>query len=201
MTMKLLAHSRLDDAALIAESLHRPEAFAGLNDRHATGIHRFVARRLGQHAADDVVAETFLAAFRRRDRYELDRADAAPWLYGIATRVIGRRRRSEVRMWRAISRSAAPVTDDEIDLIDDRLVAAGARRALADSIARLSAHDRDVLLLVAWAELSYEEVATALEIPIGTVRSRLNRARQQLRSELNRLQPRSPTEELCNERP
>jgi RNA polymerase sigma factor (sigma-70 family) len=84
--------------------------------------------------------------------------------------------------------------------IEDRLTASGTHRALAGAIACISAQDRDVLLLVAWAELSYEEVGLALEIPIGTVRSRLNRARRQVRAELDRLQPRALTEELCHER-
>ena len=199
--MPALPNSREHDAALISESLHRPEAFAALYDRHAAGIHRFAARRLGDHAADDVVAETFLAAFRLRERYDLHRTDARPWLYGIASRVVGRQRRSEVRMWRAISRSGVdPYTDADAGSIDDRLAAAGAQRALGAALAALSADDRQVLLLVAWAELSYEEVATALEIPIGTVRSRLNRARRQVRAELDRLQPPTLTEELCHER-
>ncbi len=201
MTMKLRAKSYQDDADVIAQSLQAPDAFAALYDRHAPAIYRFAARRLGEQAADDVVAETFLAAFHRRDRYMPGCADARPWLYGIASRVIGKHRRAEVRLWRAVSHSAThAVTDDETGAIDDRMDARSTQPALADAIARLSARDRDVLLLVAWAELSYDEVASALEIPVGTVRSRLSRARRQLRPELAGLQPRSPTEELCNER-
>lgn len=201
MTMPPLDDSLFDDATLISESLHRPEAFAALYDRHAPAIHRFAARRLGNHAADDVVSETFLAAFRRRQRYELDRVDARPWLYGIASRLIGRQRRSEIRMWRAIARTGVdPYADCETALIDARLEAAGARRQLAAALAELSAGDRDVLLLIAWGELSYDEVATALAIPIGTVRSRLSRARHRVRAQLDRTRPIQPTEELCHER-
>jgi RNA polymerase sigma-70 factor (ECF subfamily) len=199
--MPPLPHRCENDAALIAESLHRPESFAALYDRHAPAIHRFAARRLGDHAADDVVADTFLAAFRIRDRYDVGRPDAGPWLYGIATRLIGRQRRSEVRMWRAVARSRVDLyADADAARIDDRVAAAGTQRALAAALACLSADDRHVLLLVAWAELTYEEVATALEIPIGTVRSRLNRARRKVRAELDRLQPTTSTEELCHER-
>lgn len=92
---------RADDAALVETSRHEPEAFAGLYDRHASHIHRYAARRLGDGAADDIVAETFLAAFRTRHRYDMSRADARPWLYGIASNLIGKRRRSEIAMLRA----------------------------------------------------------------------------------------------------
>src|SRR4029077_13125696 len=106
------AATRLDDAALIERSWQEPEAFAALYDRHAAPIHRFVGRRLGDQMADDVVAETFLAAFRRRKRYDLCRVDARPWLYGIAANLIGKHRRAEVRMLRAFPRTGAdPVAD------------------------------------------------------------------------------------------
>jgi len=96
-----------DDAALIARSLHAPECFGVLFDRHAPAIGRYIARRLGPDAADDLVAETFLVAFRRRGHYDLAHGDARPWLYGIATRLIGRHRRQEVRFFRAIARTGA----------------------------------------------------------------------------------------------
>ena len=78
-----------DDAALIERSWHDPEAFAGLYDRHAAPLHRYAARRLGVGAADDIVADTFLDAFRKRRRYDLSVSDARPWLYGIAANLIG----------------------------------------------------------------------------------------------------------------
>src|SRR3984957_21303283 len=82
-----------DDAALIAQSLHAPECFGMLFDRHAPAIGRYVARRLGPDTADDLVAETFLVAFRRRGRYDLADGDSRPWLYGIATPLLRRDRR------------------------------------------------------------------------------------------------------------
>src|SRR5512146_993047 len=94
-----------DDAALIAQSLRAPERFGVLFDRHAPAIYRYAVRRRGPDAADDLVAETFLAAFRQRGRYVHAHADARPWLYGIATRLIGRHRRDEVRFFRAIART------------------------------------------------------------------------------------------------
>lgn len=189
------------DAALIERSRRAPDAFAGLYDRHATGIYRFVARRLGDQAAEDIVAETFLAAFRRRDRYDLRRPDARPWLYGIAVNLIGKQRRSEVRMWRALARAGVdPVADGDVGVVDDRLAAARRRPELAAAIAELAAADRHVLLLVAWADLSYEEVAVALRVPVGTVRSRLSRARRKMREALGEQDGVSPEQELEYER-
>jgi RNA polymerase sigma factor (sigma-70 family) len=191
------ADARLDDAALIERSWHEPQAFAALYDRHAAPIHRFAGRRLGDQMADDVVGETFLAAFRRRKRYDLRRADARPWLYGIAANVIGKHRRAEVRMLRAFARTGAdPVAAGHADLVDSRVCAAAVQRDLAAALAGLSAGDRDVLLLIAWADLSYQETAAALGIPVGTVRSRLNRARRKVREALGGQDPTSSNQEL-----
>jgi RNA polymerase sigma factor (sigma-70 family) len=186
---------RADDAASVERSWHEPEAFAELYDRHAVPLYRYVSRRLGEPMADDVVADTFLAAFRRRQGYDLHRPDARPWLYGIAANLISKHRRAEVRMLRAYARTGAdPVADGHADRIDDRVTAAAVRQDLAAALASLSAGDRDVLLLVAWADLSYEETATALQIPLGTVRSRLNRARRKVREALGGHDPTGDTD-------
>jgi RNA polymerase sigma factor (sigma-70 family) len=198
-----------DDAALIERSLREPEAFAGLYDRHAAVLHRYVARRLGDGAADDVVADTFLDAFRKRHRFDATVRDARPWLYGIATNLIGKHRRAEVRLLRAYARTGAdPVLSgaaaagahdvDEWAAADSRLASAAVRRELAAALASLSAGDRDVLLMIAWADLSYAEVAAALRIPVGTVRSRLHRARTRIRAALGGLDPTSVREESLN---
>lgn len=192
------ADDPIDDAALIRQSRHEPEAFAVVYDRHAAAIHRFVSRRLGEAVADDVVAECFLAAFRHRDRYDLGRADARPWLYGIAANVIGKHKRAEVRMLRALARTGVdPVDESHADRVESRVAASLAQRALAAAVASLAPGDRDVLLLIAWADLSYDEVAQALAIPIGTVRSRLNRARRKTREALGAHNPTLQHEELC----
>jgi RNA polymerase sigma factor (sigma-70 family) len=175
-----------DDAEVVARSLEQPEAFALLYDRYAADIHRYAARRLGDSAADDITADTFLTAFRVRSRYDLTRANARPWLYGIAGNLIGRQRRTEVRALRALARTghdpvAASWGDSWVEETDSRIAAQG---PLAGALAALSAGDRNVLLLVAWADLTYQEVAEALDIPVGTVRSRLNRARRKVRSAL-----------------
>jgi RNA polymerase sigma-70 factor (ECF subfamily) len=187
-----------DDAALIERSRRDPEAFAGLYDRHAALLHRYAARRLGDVAADDIVADTFHDAFRRRHRYDLTAADARPWLYGIAANLIGKHSRSEARMLRAYARTGTdPVLTatgtrprtEEYDQADSRLAARAVRRELAAALAALAPADRDVLLMIAWADLSYAEVAAALRIPVGTVRSRLHRARTRVRVALGGYDP------------
>jgi RNA polymerase sigma factor (sigma-70 family) len=181
-----------DDAMLIARSLDTPECFGALFDRHAPAINRYVARRLGPDAADDLVAETFLVAFRRRDRYDSAHTDARPWLYGIATRLIGRHRREEMRFFRAIARTGVdPVAEPIADQVTNRIAAQAARRELAGALARLSQAQRDVLLLAA-SGLGYEEVALALGVPTGTVSSRLVYARRKVREALGGQDPTRP---------
>ncbi|MGW1729127.1 RNA polymerase sigma factor [Streptomyces sp. NPDC002306] len=173
------------DAAAIGQSLQQPEVFAHLYDRYAADIHRYVTRRLGSETADDVTSETFLVAFRTRKRFDASAASARPWLYGIAAKLISRQQRSEVRMLRAYARTGCdPVAESWAEHVDSRVVAQGMQQKLSGALAGLSAGDRHVLLLVAWAEFSYQEVADALEIPLGTVRSRLNRARRKIRTTL-----------------
>ncbi|MET9826295.1 RNA polymerase sigma factor [Streptomyces sp. NPDC006349] len=182
------------DASVIARSRDDPEAFAALFDRHADAVHRYVARRLGGEVADDLVAETFTTAFQQRHRYDPARsagADARPWLLGIATNLVGRHRRAEARRFRAMARVPALADHDEplADRAADRMVARAVRRELAAALAALPARHRDVLLLVAWGDLSYGEAAQALGIPVGTVRSRLHRARSKLREALGGSDP------------
>ncbi|MEU5076470.1 sigma-70 family RNA polymerase sigma factor [Streptomyces asoensis] len=174
-----------DDSSAIAQSLRRPEVFAVLYDRYAADVHRYVMRRLGDAAADDLTADTFLVAFRARSRYDLTRTNARPWFFGIAANLISKQRRTEERALRALARTGHdPVTESWVDHADDRITAQAVHRLLAGALASLSGGDRHVLLLVAWADLSYQEVAEALAIPVGTVRSRLNRARRKVRSAL-----------------
>lgn len=173
------------DAEVVAQSLDEPELFARLYDRYAPDIHRYATRRLGVGAADDITAETFLIAFRTRVRYDTDRPNARPWLYGIAGNLIGKQRRAEVRALRALARTGHdPVAESWAERADARVTAQSAHAPLAGALVGLSAGDRHVLLLVAWADLTYTEVAEALGIPVGTVRSRLNRARRKVRSAL-----------------
>ncbi|WP_051466872.1 RNA polymerase sigma factor [Actinomadura oligospora] len=175
------------DSEIIAASRDRPERFAEIFDRHYAEIHRYVDRRLGADAADDIAAETFLIAFRSRERFDVSRDSSRPWLYGIATNLIGRHRRGEMRRYRAMARmESRDVVEGHVEGHEDRVVSALAAGdgTLSAALAELAHGDRDVLLLVALGELSYPETAQALDIAYGTVCSRLNRARNQIRAAL-----------------
>ena len=192
-----------DDAGLIAESCRVPERFGAVFDRHAPAIHGYLARRLGRDAADDLVAETFLVAFRQRASYDPEQPSARPWLYGIATRLVSRRRRDEVRFFRAIARTgidpaANPITEPVADVGARRADAQALHRRLASALALLSAPDRDALLLVADG-LSYQEAARALGVPAGTFSSRLARARRVVRAELGGANPADERQEPSHE--
>lgn len=167
--------SRRDDATDIARSLDGdPEAFGAVFDRHYSGVFRFVAARLGSDLAEEVASQTFTLAWERRARFDRSYDSARPWLLGIAINLIREHKRAERRQWAAYDRAVhEPVNSS--DGFDPRSA------VLGDAIAGLSRNDRDIVLLFAWAELTYEEIAQALGLPIGTVRSRLNRARTRLR--------------------
>ncbi len=173
------------DAAAIGASMRDPEAFKEVFERHYDAIHRYLARRLGTDMADELAAEAFAVAFGKRGRYDQSFPDARPWLYGIATRLAQRHRRREQRELRAYARTgrdpAVPAGDERSALRADAQLAAP---ALAAALAVLSAEERDVLLLHAWAELAHAEIALALVISEGTVKSRLHRARRRVREAL-----------------
>jgi RNA polymerase sigma-70 factor (ECF subfamily) len=178
------------DAEVIERSWHEPERFGEIFDSYFAEIHRYVARRLDTQIADDIAAETFAVAFRRRSDYDLARTNARPWLYGIATNLVGRHRRDEVRRLRALKRfDGAERQGGHEDAVAARVTAEGVKGPLAKAVAALPAGQRDVLLLVVLADLAYEDVATALNIPFGTVSSRLNRARRKLRRALGGTNP------------
>ena len=177
-----------DDHVVIEASVEHPEAFGELFERHARELHRFLSRRLGE-LADDLLGDLFVTAFERRVTYRAELADARPWLYGIATNLVRRHRRAEVTRYRALSRVplVVLVPDSSAEAVAS-VDAAAVRPRLAEALAALTPPDRDVLLLLAWSQLDQTEVAAALDIPIGTVRSRLHRARRQLRPILHDLQ-------------
>jgi len=178
------------DADLIRSSRTDPEAFAALFDRYSGMLYRYVSRRLGPEPAEDIVGETFLVAFSRRDRYDLAHDDARPWLFGIITKLISRHHRAEGARYRALRRSPVDGTvEGPADMVASGVTASAARPLLAEALAGLPRRDLDVLLLVAWGDLAYEEVARALDIPVGTVRSRLNRARRKVRAALGDSNP------------
>lgn len=184
------------DSEIIRRSRDSPSAFAELYDRHAVAIHRYASRRLGE-AADDIMSETFLVAFEKRASFDDSVDDARPWLYGIATVLVNKHRRQEARAWRGLVAGGAAANADVAEGPDDRLDAELGIRRLATAIRRMPARDRDALLLYAWGDLDYEGVARALDVPVGTVRSRLNRARRQLRQASGRI---ASAEEVDHER-
>lgn len=157
--------------------------FGRLFDEHASGLHRYLARRVGTTIADDLVSETFLAALRGRHGYDPTRAAVRPWLYGIASNLLRRHLRDELRELRATARLVDPhVVETPEGRIAERLDARTRVARLAGALALLSDGDREVLLLTSWAGLSPVEIAQALDIPAGTVRSRLHRVRRWLRA-------------------
>lgn len=171
------------DSDIIRRSIDVPSAFAEVFERHARVIGAFAARRVGSHAAEDVLSETMLVAFRRRHDFDATWESAKPWLLGIASRVIKKHRADEARQWRSFEASVSRgdhTSDGAIEAAGERADASSAVRALAPRIAALAARDRETLLLYAWGDLTYEEISMALGVPVGTVRSRLNRVRRKL---------------------
>jgi RNA polymerase sigma factor (sigma-70 family) len=188
-----------NDTDLIAASLAEPARFAELFDRHYPAILGYLRRRVGHQLADDLAAETFTLAFRRRHQYRGEHPDAAAWLYGIAGNLLRQHTRSEARRLRAYARVGPdPIGPDIGDGVAERIDATAAARRAALAVADLPSEQREVLLLLAWAELDYAGIARALGVPTGTVRSRLHRARRRLRRQLGlpptpeQLQPAPP---------
>ncbi|GAA5230188.1 RNA polymerase sigma factor [Arthrobacter cryoconiti] len=170
------------DADIIRRSSESPQAFTELYDKYARMIHRYAARRAGESAAEDVMAETFLVAFERRDSFDQTWNDARPWLFGIATNLLRKHHRAEAKILKVLAKSSGRDSyADSTDRIAEQLDAAAATSVLAGALRGLSAADRECILLYAWAELSYEGIALATKVPVGTVRSRLNRARRVLK--------------------
>jgi RNA polymerase sigma factor (sigma-70 family) len=181
------ADDSADDRAVLAESRADPDRFVTLFDRYYGEIHRYVRSRLGAGVADDLASETFLIAFRRRATFDSDVGvgQVRSWLYGIATNLVRRHRRGEERRFRAIARVPDEPNDPGHDeRVVVRLSAQRIRGELAAALAALPARDRDVLLLMALGGLDHREVAAALNIPYGTVCSRLNRVRRRMRATL-----------------
>lgn len=174
----------LSDGAVIRTSVVDAAHFSLVFTRHFAAVHRYLSRRVGAALADDLAAETFVAAFRARHRYDQAAPDARPWLFGIAANLLRRHWRAERRQLRAYARTGVDPLGDELADVDGRVDAAAAGPRLSGALASLSRADREVLLLFAWAELSYEQISVALSIPIGTVRSRLSRARARMRDAL-----------------
>jgi RNA polymerase sigma factor (sigma-70 family) len=153
----------------------RAEAFEELFERHFDAIYGYLARRVGPDLGRDLASETFTRAFAARERHNALRGEERPWLFGIANNLLRRHYRDEERRLHAFAR--LDVHRDDVSPDEPRL---------AGALGALSCEERDVLLLFAWADLAYEEIAAALGLPLGTVRSRLHRARAHFRAALER---------------
>ncbi len=169
----------VSDADIISESLLNGERFAIVYRRHGQRIFGYMWRRVGT-AADDLVADVFCSAFEQRDRFDLSRPSALPWLYGIATHRVSRHWRTHQRRSRATLRIAGRSSTShplDVDSLIDRVAATGATSELRDWLAALDPLSLDILVLAAWEELTQSEIAVALDIPVGTVKSRMSRLR------------------------
>lgn len=168
----------LTDSALIGASITEPEQFAEIFRRHRDAVAGYLYRRGGVGARDDLLGEVFTVAFAGRARFDQRYDSARPWLLGIATNLMHRRWRGETRrrsMLRRVPVEAEGVDDAEAVLA--HLSAQGARPELVSMLRALTSAQRDLLVMWAWEQLSYAEIAQALDIPIGTVRSRIHRLR------------------------
>lgn len=198
--MEVALATDVPDGEVIAGSVAEPAMFAEIFDRHHSDLYRYLRRQVPADVAADLAADTFVTAFARRASFRAHSTDARPWLYGIAHNLLRHHLRRERRQLAAYTRHGAePAADGDAQaqfaLADARLDSAAASARLAATLARMADRDRQVLLLFAWADMTYAEVAQALNIPIGTVRSRLNRARKQLRPLLET----DPPQELLGE--
>jgi RNA polymerase sigma factor (sigma-70 family) len=162
------------DGRAIHRSLTEPRAFGTIFERHFDAVHGYARRRVGPDLAEEIATETFVRAFDGRRRFDVDRVDARPWLLGIAANLLRRHWRTERRRLEAYGRSAGGAAPSE----------EAARIEVVAALDSLSRDEREVLFLFAVADLSYDEIAEALDVPIGTVRSRLARARGRIRRQL-----------------
>ena len=179
----LLRHRREPQNA-DRETVGVQESFADAFRAHFPALHRYLRRRVGAATADDLAAEAFAIAYTRWDSFDQSRP-LRPWLYGIASNLAQHQWRSERRKLLAYARTGVDQVTSDLDDALGRVDADAQRRQLAAALAALRHEDRDILLLHAWAELTDAEIAAALSLPVGTVKSRLHRARTQLENRLS----------------
>ena len=158
---------------------------------HVDNVFAYAARRVGHDLAADITADVFRIAIEQPERYQERRGSQLGWLYGIATNLLRRHWRTESRRLHAISRHAnrevAPI--DPLVVVDDRLIAADDTALLMNAVVALVPIDRDLLILATWQQASRQDIAEALSIPVGTVRSRLHRIRGELRAHMRAARP------------
>ncbi|MFI1283769.1 RNA polymerase sigma factor [Streptomyces sp. NPDC020858] len=176
-----------DDGELLTRSVKEPAAFEALVVRQSASLHGYLARR-APNAADDLLAEVWLQAFAARGGFDADRGTARAWLFGVARNVLAAHWR-RVAQDRPGAHQHEPESSDPWHAVDRRLDAAALAPRLRDTLAGLPAVERDLLLLVAWEQLTPTEAADVVGVPAGTARSRLHRARGRLRTALGSPHP------------
>ena len=180
---QVMEERQSDDGTVFARSVAEPDVFTIIFDRHYRSVYGYLSRRVGRVIADDLAAETFIRAFERRSSYDPTAERALPWLLGIAVNLLAHHHRSEGRQFRALAAAGSRAASSGGETAEE-LDAASSEQLVA-ALAQLDEYDREALLLYVWGELKYTEIAGVLGIPVGTVRSRLNRARRKLRRALN----------------
>lgn len=171
------------DLEVIERSWEQPEAFSDLFHRYFAVVHGYCARRAGVDRADDLAGETFRIAFERRRTYDRSRSDAGPWLYGIAHNALRNSFRSDGReraLYLRLAHLDTPFPDPGLSAVE-ALEASRSLDLVLNSLRTSPIDEVDTLLLHVWENLSYSEIAVALDIPVGTVGSRINRLRVHLR--------------------
>lgn len=180
------------DTELLSRSATDPAAFGAIYERHGVAVRRYIVSRVGRSSGEDIAAEVFIRAFRTRHQCRAEHGSALAWLLGVANHVIGDHRRVERRrlamLERLLAEQPAPVIQHEVGLTAE----------VIHALRRLPASHRDTLLLMVWGELSRDEVAVALGVPVGTVNSRIARARKRLASDLAPLREAAPKELRVN---
>jgi RNA polymerase sigma factor (sigma-70 family) len=170
-----------------------PASFGTLFERHGRAVYNYCFRRTADWAAaEDLASVVFLEAWRRRKDVRLEGDSLLPWLYGVATNVVRNRNRALRRYRRALERFSHEVEADFADDVAERVDDERQMRGVLEAIRVLPKREQDVLALCVWSELSYEEAAVALNVPVGTVRSRLFRARARLQNRLEIAPQRRP---------
>jgi RNA polymerase sigma factor (sigma-70 family) len=174
----------VEDAGSRVEAMTSAE-FVAVYDQHSRSVYGYIARRLGPNLAADLTAQTFTEAWAGRHRYDPARGAVLPWLLGIATNLVRRQYRTEARQLKAYASTGIdPVSSFDEDAVIERADSAERLQQVAAALAELDQLDRDLLFLFAALNLSYQQVADALGMPLGSVKSRMSRARERLEARL-----------------
>jgi RNA polymerase sigma-70 factor (ECF subfamily) len=170
-----------------------PAAFGTLFERHGQTVYNYCFRRTAEWAtAEDLTSVVFLESWRRRRHVRMHGESVLPWLLGVAANVVRNRNRGLRRYRAALERLPFESTADFAADVDGRLDDERRMGRVLGALERLPGPDQDILTLCIWSDLTYEQAAVALDLPVGTVRSRLSRARRRLQAELD-----EPDEEGC----